>query len=241
MNPRFKQSKRHMHVLFLKKNVHMPFYFPELCSSVSARLPPYPLLRRGKQMANFKSLGEVAAQAKLSAQVELIDRHQTAPLPAGCQGLQWTYASASSAEVGRTCMPPSVKRIWNVPTAPDDCDLHHAVVSTVVTAAVYAFVFHVTVAELVKRILKRQSAPEPAPPQDIFIMRLYCCALLSHENPSSCSAHAPIKHRLVAEIQLDCFRNRQIQPSPDIREGKAVAHAVKIPCRRARVLEPAVS
>ena len=126
-------------------------------------------------------------------------------------------------------------------TAPDDCDLHHAVVSTVVTAAVPALVLHVTVAELVKRILKGNRRARACAAADIFIHAvILLCALVPRKILLHAARTQLVKHRLVAEIQLDRFRNRQIQILRlIIREGKAVAHAVKILVGAHGVLEPA--
>lgn len=171
-----------MHVSFSQeKRSYAFFVFHESIKLIRFSLAAaLPLLRRGKQIANLKSLGKVAAQAKLSAQVELIDRHQTAR---HCQQVVEAAMDVCFRVIGRgrQDLHAAVREadLECSRTAPDDCDLHHAVVSTVVTAAVYAFVFHVTVAELVKCILKGNRRARACAAADIFIHAvILLCALV---------------------------------------------------------------
>ena len=125
--------------------------------------------------------------------------------------------------------------------APDDGDLHHALIAARVPDAVGALVFHVAVAKLVKGLLKGNRLARARAAADILIHAVIALGALVPREILLHAAHAQaVKHRLVAEIELDGLRNGQIQILRlIIRKREAVADAVKILIGAHGVLEAA--
>ena len=107
--------------------------------------------------------------------------------------------------------------------------------------AVGALVFHVAVAELVKSFFEGNRFARARAAADIFIHAVVALgALIPREILLHAAYAQAVEHLLVAEIELDGFRNRQIQILRlIIRKGEAVADAVKILVRAHGVLQAA--
>ena len=96
--------------------------------------------------------------------------------------------------------------------APDDGDLHDAMIAALVFDAIGALIFHIAVAQLVKGFFKGDRFARARAAANILVHAVIAFGALVPRKILLHAAHAQtVKHLFVAEIQLDGFGNGQIQ------------------------------
>ena len=113
------------------------------------------LFRRRQQIPNFKSLGQITAEPELAAQVELIDGHEAArhgeQVIEAAMHVGFRVVGRCRLDLHAVFVKTDRERAC---AAPDDGDLHDAMIAALVFDAIGALIFHIAVAQLVKGFFK---------------------------------------------------------------------------------------